>query len=51
MLQFANNTMVVGLFTNDNETVYMEEIRDLAVWCPGNNLSPQGKQDKGADCG
>jgi hypothetical protein len=29
---------VVGLITND-DTAYREEVRDLAVWCQGNNLS------------
>ena len=31
--------MDLGLITNDNETAYMEEVRDLAVWCQDNNLS------------
>jgi hypothetical protein len=30
---------VVGLITNDDETAYREEVRDLAVWCQDNNLS------------
>jgi hypothetical protein len=30
---------VVGLITNDNETAYSDEVRDLAVWCQDNNLS------------
>jgi outer membrane receptor for ferrienterochelin and colicin len=30
---------VVGLITDNNETVYREEVRDLAVWCQDNNLS------------
>jgi hypothetical protein len=30
---------VVGLITNNNETAYREEVRDLAVWCQVNNLS------------
>jgi hypothetical protein len=30
---------VVGLITDDHETVYREKIRDLAVWCQDNNLS------------
>ena len=24
---------MVGLITDDNETAYKEEVRDLAVWC------------------
>ena len=31
--------MVVGLITNNDETAYREEVRDLAVWCQDNNLS------------
>ena len=30
---------MVGLITNDDETAYREEVRDLAVWCQDNNLS------------
>jgi hypothetical protein len=30
---------VVRLITDDDETAYREEIRDLAVWCQDNNLS------------
>ena len=32
-------TTVVGLITDNNETAYREEVRDLAVWCQDNNLS------------
>ena len=28
-----------GLITDDNETAYSEEVRDLAVWCQDNILS------------
>ena len=27
------------LITNNDETAYREEVRDLAVWCQDNNLS------------
>ena len=30
---------MVGLITDNNETAYREEVRDLAVWCKDNNLS------------
>jgi hypothetical protein len=30
---------VVGLITNNDETAYREEVRDLAGWCQNNNLS------------
>ena len=32
-------TTVVELITNNDETAYREEVRDLAVWCQDNNLS------------
>jgi hypothetical protein len=31
IVKFADDTTVVGLITNNNETVYREEVRDLAV--------------------
>ena len=39
IIKFANDTSVVGLITDNNETAYREEVRDLAVWCQDNNLS------------
>jgi hypothetical protein len=30
---------VVGLITDNDETAYRGEVRDLAVWCHDNNLS------------
>ena len=38
-IMFADDTTVVGLITNNDETAYREEVRDLAVWCQDNNLS------------
>jgi hypothetical protein len=32
-------TTVVGLITDNNETAYREEVRDLTMWCKDNNLS------------
>ena len=32
-------TTVVGLITDNDETSYREEVRDLARWCQNNNLS------------
>ena len=40
IITFADDTTVVGLITNNNETAYREEVRDLDVWCQDNNLSP-----------
>ena len=39
IIKFADDTTVVGLITDNDETAYMEEVRELAVWCQGNNLS------------
>ena len=39
IINFADDTTVVGLITDNNETAYREEVRDLAVWCKDNNLS------------
>ena len=30
---------MVGLITDNNETAYRKEVRDLALWCQDNNLS------------
>ena len=35
----TTDTTVVGLITDNNETAYREEVRDLAMWCQDNNLS------------
>ena len=39
IIKFADDTTVVGLITNNNETAYREEVRDLGVCCQENNLS------------
>ena len=39
IIKFTDDTTVVGLITDNDETAYMEEVRDLAVWCQDNNLS------------
>ena len=39
IIKFADNTTVVGLITKNDETAYMEEVRDLAGWCQNKNLS------------
>ena len=39
IIKFADDTTVVGLITDNDETAYREEVRDLAVWCQANNLS------------
>ncbi|CDQ92286.1 unnamed protein product [Oncorhynchus mykiss] len=39
IIKFADDTTVVGLITDNNETAYREGVRDLVVWCQDNNLS------------
>jgi hypothetical protein len=39
ILKFVDDTTVLGLITDNDETAYGEEVRDLAVWCQDNNLS------------
>jgi hypothetical protein len=38
IIKFADDTTVVGLITDNDETAY-REVRDLAVWWQDNNLS------------
>ena len=39
IIEFSDATTLVGLITDNDETAYREEVRDLAVWCQDNNLS------------
>ena len=39
IIKFADDTTVVCLITDNDETAYREEVKDLAVWCKDNNLS------------
>ena len=39
IIKFLDDTTVVGLITNNDETAYKEDFRDLAVWCQYNILS------------
>ncbi|XP_064856318.1 uncharacterized protein LOC135559668 [Oncorhynchus nerka] len=38
IIKVADDTTVVGLITDNDETAYREEVRDLAVWCQDNSL-------------
>ncbi|KAI2647702.1 putative RNA-directed DNA polymerase from transposon BS [Labeo rohita] len=38
-IKFADDTTVVGLISNNDETNYRSEMSRLAGWCSGNNLS------------
>ena len=39
IIKFADDTIVVGLITDNGKTAYREEVRDKAGWCQNNNLS------------
>ncbi|MCJ8741284.1 hypothetical protein PDJAM_G00068850 [Pangasius djambal] len=39
IIKFADDTTVVGLIRNNDETHYREEVAQLAEWCGVNNLS------------
>jgi hypothetical protein len=40
IIKFADDTTVItNLITDNDETAYREEVRDLAGWCQNNNLS------------
>ncbi len=39
IIKFADDTSVVGLISNNDETHYREEVAQLAEWCGVNNLS------------
>jgi hypothetical protein len=51
IIKFADDTTEVGPFTNNDETAYRDEVRDLPVWCQNNNLSLNLIKTKGDDCG
>ena len=38
IVKFADDTTVIGLISNNDETAYREEIQHLATWCTENNL-------------
>jgi hypothetical protein len=39
IIKFADSTTVVGLITDNNETAYREEVRDLPGGCQNNILT------------
>ncbi|KAI4905153.1 hypothetical protein NFI96_027015, partial [Prochilodus magdalenae] len=49
-IKFADDTAVVCLLSNSDETDYRNELSCLASWCKRNNLSECG-EDKGDCCG
>ena len=47
IIKFTDDTIVVGLINNNDETAYREEVRALVEWCQENNLSLNVNQTKG----
>ncbi len=39
IIKFANDTVVLGLISNNNETAYLDELERLTLWCQDNCLS------------
>ncbi len=46
IIKFADDTTVVGLISNNDETHYREEVAQLAEWCGSNNLSHNVEKTK-----
>ncbi len=40
IVKFADDTTVIGLITDNDETAYREEVSTLTKWCQENHLSP-----------
>ncbi|TWW76528.1 hypothetical protein D4764_13G0011900 [Takifugu flavidus] len=38
MIKFADDTTVIGLISNNDETAYRAEVERLTTWCADNNL-------------
>ena len=38
IIKFADDTVVVGLISNNDETAYLQETKNLERWCQENNL-------------
>ncbi|KAI5103598.1 gastrula zinc finger protein XlCGF28.1-like [Silurus meridionalis] len=38
IIKFADDTVVVGLISNNDETDYLQEVKNLKRWCQVNNL-------------
>jgi hypothetical protein len=39
LIKFADDTTVVGLITNNGESAFRDEVREVALCCQDNNLS------------
>ncbi len=39
IVKFADDTVVLGLISNNDETAYLDEVERLTSWCQDNRLS------------
>ncbi len=46
IVKFVDDTMVLGLINNNDETAYRNEVQHLALWCDNNRLVLNIKQTK-----
>ena len=46
IIKFADDTVVLGLISNNNEQAYLKEVADLALWCQSNNLALNVRKTK-----
>jgi hypothetical protein len=51
MLSYRTADYTTGLITDNNETAYREQVRELAVWCKDNKHSRNVIKTKGDDHG
>ncbi len=47
LLKFADDTTLIGLIQDGDESAYRQEVKDLAVWCSLNNLELNSGDDRG----
>ncbi len=46
IIEFADDTVVLGLISNNDETAYLDEVERLISWCQDNCLSLNGSKTK-----
>lgn len=46
IIKFADDTTVVGLISDNDESAYRDEIQHLTAWCANNNLVLNSKKTK-----
>lgn len=46
IINFADDTTMVSLITNDDDSLYREEVDQLTRWCKNNNLSLNAEKTK-----